>query len=121
MAAYILIDIFRKRRSGYINITTSKLKEILDKNDKQIEIIDLRSSEEYNKSHIFKARNLYFYNFKFKESLKNLDNRKKYVLYCKRGNTSKTVAFMLRKNGVKTVYNVKGGFCKIRKSSIRLK
>ncbi|MEE1030537.1 MAG: rhodanese-like domain-containing protein [Ruminococcus sp.] len=69
-----------------------------------IGIIDVRSPEEFQKSHIRSAVNI-----PYEEGMKwDLDRRKRYLLYCDRGATSLMAAREMKRQGYQ-VASVSGG------------
>lgn len=72
------------------------------------EIIDIRSKFEYDKGHIYNARNIEA-NKLLNEHDKFLDKSKTYYIYCSFGNKSKKVCEMLTLLGY-DVINVYGGY-----------
>ena len=69
-----------------------------------IGIIDVRSPEEFQKSHIRSAVNI-----PYEEGMKwDLDRRKRYLLYCDRGATSLMAAREMKRQGY-PVASVSGG------------
>lgn len=87
------------------NITVKELKSILNPG---INIIDLRSFEKYNTSHIEFSKNI-----PYLELLKNydkyLDKTKVYHLYCQSGKVSLKLSIQLNNMGYNTI-NVLGGY-----------
>lgn len=87
------------------NITVKELKSILSPS---INIIDLRSFEKYNTSHIEFSKNI-----PYLELLKNydkyLDKTKVYYLYCQSGKVSLKLSIQLNNMGYNTI-NVLGGY-----------
>lgn len=75
-------------------------------NNPNVEIIDLRESEDYREQHIKSAVSMPF-NI-FKAEFRKLSKNKKYVLYCERGATSIIAASLMIKAGY-TCYSLAGG------------
>ncbi len=91
------------------NITVDDLKSIL-KEDKQIQLLDVRTSTEIKDGIIFDAMhvNLISNNFQTK-AVEVLDKSKPVYVYCRSGGRSKIASSVLADNGF-VVYNVKGGY-----------
>ncbi len=76
-----------------------------------IQLIDVRTPEEYNLGHINGAVNIDYKNENiFYRSFKKLDKSKPVYLYCRSGNRSKKSADILIELGFSRIYDLKGGF-----------
>tara|TARA_X000000368_G_C22778548_1_gene600464 strand:- start:22 stop:390 length:369 start_codon:yes stop_codon:yes gene_type:complete len=76
-----------------------------------IQLIDVRTPEEYNLGHINGAVNIDYKNENiFYRSFKKLDKSKSVYLYCRSGNRSKKSADILIELGFSRIYDLKGGF-----------
>ena len=73
-----------------------------------VEIIDIRSVEKYNNSHIGNAKNIP-YLVLLSNPYKYLDRNKQYYIYCQKGLTSINVCNQLLRNGFNVV-NITGGY-----------
>ena len=85
------------------SISASELKKL-----KNIKLIDVRSKQKYNDSHILGAININYEQLLLYPS-KYLDKFNKYYIYCQQGNKSRYVCNILSKNGY-NVINVNGGY-----------
>ena len=74
----------------------------------QINLIDIRSSNKYNSSHIPKAINIPS-NILINNPNKYLNKNEIYYLYCDSGHTSSNISTMLNNMGYNTK-NILGGF-----------
>lgn len=86
------------------NITIDELLPIVDK----INLIDIRSTQNYNNNHIGNAINIPFEKLIISPS-KYLNSMKKYFIYCRCGITSKKACQILSNIGYKVV-NIEGGY-----------
>lgn len=77
-----------------------------------IEIIDVRTPDEFHAGHIANAVVIDFYGKGFVNKLEQLDKNKTYLLYCRSGNRSGKTLKLMRKLGFKAAYNMKGGMNK---------
>ena len=77
-----------------------------------VEIIDVRTPEEFHASHISDAVVVDFYGKDFVNKLELLDKNKTYLLYCRSCNRSGQTLKLMRKLGFKAAYNMKGGMKK---------
>lgn len=91
--------------------------EILDYMDfknqivNNVQLIDVRTSEEFNAGHIEGAINIDFKNEEvFYQSFLRLDKKNPVYVYCRSGNRSKKSADKLLEMGFSKVYDLKGGY-----------
>ena len=89
-----------------MNINMDSLLEILKY--KKINLIDIRSNEKYNDSHIPGAVNIPS-NYLINNPNKYLNKDEEYYLYCDFGNTSSNISNILNYAGYNTK-NVVGGY-----------
>lgn len=85
---------------GCSNKENPRLKEILDKNN--YIVVDVRTTEEYNTSHVVNSINIPYDEIK---SNINLDKEKMILVYCESGTRSKIAYDMLKGLGYK-VYDL---------------
>ncbi|MCF7843543.1 rhodanese-like domain-containing protein [Candidatus Gracilibacteria bacterium] len=72
-------------------------------------LLDVRTPEEFNAGHIQSAINIDFQNQSFLSDIKNLDNSKTYFVYCRSGNRSGQAISIMKENGIKNIFELKGG------------
>ncbi|MFB1027029.1 MAG: rhodanese-like domain-containing protein [Flavobacteriaceae bacterium] len=77
-----------------------------------IQLVDVRTADEYNKGHIKNALNIDFLDSNFELNTQKLDKNKPVIVYCQRGGRSSKSATKLLENAFVKVYNLKGGFSK---------
>ena len=77
--------------------------------NKEVQLIDVRTPEEYKTGYIEKAINIDFYSGKFTTEFNKLDKEKPVYIYCRSGSRSKKSALKLAKMGFKEIYDLKGG------------
>ena len=75
-----------------------------------IQLIDVRTAEEYNGGHIGDAVNIDFYGADFEEQLKKMDPEKMTLVYCAAGGRSGKAAKIMEDLGFFIVYDLKGGY-----------
>ncbi len=98
-----------KSDSRVKNITVDDLKTIL-KEDKNIQLLDVRTSSETKNGIIFDAVQVNMISNNFESRvIEVLDKKKPVYVYCRSGGRSKIAASVLVDNGF-DVYNVKGGY-----------
>ncbi|MBL4888333.1 MAG: rhodanese-like domain-containing protein [Flavobacteriaceae bacterium] len=88
-------------------ITVEQMNEVLDSDN--LQLVDVRTLDEYRLGHIGNAQNICVTNDDFQEKAKLLDKNKPVYLYCKRGGRSAKAAKILKEMGFKEIYDIKGG------------
>lgn len=77
---------------------------------RQVQLLDVRTSNEYNQGHIAGALQADWNNFdQFKERVASLDKQKPLYIYCLAGSRSAAAQDWLTKEGFQTVINLRGG------------
>ncbi len=89
-------------------ITVEEAHQILNTDD-DIQLIDVRTPEEYQEKHIHYSRNICITDKDFKERAAKLDKNRPIYVYCRSGNRSAEAAQVLKEMGFKEVYNMEGG------------
>lgn len=74
-----------------------------------VQLIDVRTSEEFNEGHIKNAVNIDFYKSDFITQMNKLDKNKPVYIYCRSGGRSGKTATQLKKQGFTEVYDLEGG------------
>jgi rhodanese-related sulfurtransferase len=74
-----------------------------------VQLLDVRTQEEYGASHLKDAQNICVTNNDFEEKVKKLDKNKPVYVYCKKGGRSAEAAKILSDMGFKQVYDLQGG------------
>ena len=78
--------------------------------DADIQLVDVRTAEEYAEQHIPGAVNIDVYADDFvNQCLDRLDKERPVAVYCRTGRRSASAAEQLRKAGFKKVLNLEGG------------
>lgn len=84
--------------------------EDLEKADNSIQLIDVRTPEEYKEGYIKNAKNINFKGDDFLNQMSRLDKNKPVYVYCMVGGRSGKSAAQLKEAGFNKVYDFKGGF-----------
>ena len=72
-------------------------------------LLDVRTPGEFRAGHIDKAFLIDFENQSFLSEIKKLDPAKTYFVYCRSGNRSGQAISQMKANGIKNIYELKGG------------
>lgn len=76
-----------------------------------VQLVDVRTPEEYKNGYIANAINIDFLNPEiFSEGVKKLDKEKPIFLYCHSGGRSHKAAILLADMGFKEIYDLKDGY-----------
>lgn len=76
---------------------------------KEVQLIDVRTPEEYKAGHVEYAENIDFFSNEFTSRFKNLDVQKPIYIYCRSGQRSKQASIKLVALGFKEIYDLEGG------------
>lgn len=78
-------------------------------NDNQVQLIDVRTPEEFAAGHLTGARNMDMQHVGFEQMISVLDTNRLVALYCLAGARSNQAAQFMRKKGFTKLYDLKGG------------
>ncbi len=78
-------------------------------NDETIQLVDVRTKEEFITRHLKGAQNICVTDNDFNDKIKKLDKSKPVYVYCKVGGRSADAAKKLKKMGFTKVYDMEGG------------
>ncbi|MBO7606354.1 MAG: rhodanese-like domain-containing protein [Paludibacteraceae bacterium] len=91
------------------NISPQEFHEMITK-DPNLQVVDVRTPQEFAAGHIKGARNVDFRNPDFEKNIaKAVKKRKTVLVYCRSGKRSLNAMNLMVKNGFKDVYNMEGG------------
>jgi phage shock protein E len=74
-----------------------------------VEVLDVRTPEEYAEGHVDGATNIDFYAADFADQVAELDRDQEYVVYCRSGNRSSQATALMAEQGFTAVNDVDGG------------
>lgn len=98
-----------KKEVSFIDVNVAEFQQLISKEG--IQLVDVRTPEEYNAGHIKNAKSINFFDSDFKEqSTTILDKNKPVYLYCRSGGRSAKSAKIYKEAGFTKVYNLLGGF-----------
>lgn len=102
-------------KSENMDLNVSKFEEYINKND--VQLVDVRTQEEYVEGHLAKSVNINVLDLKFEEkALSLLDKNKTIAVYCRSGKRSAAASTKLNKAGFKTI-NLLGGIISWREAA----
>jgi len=91
-------------------ITPEEMKEISKVEDMQL--IDVRTPEEYEEGYIEGFQNIDFYSENFAQDIEKLDKSKPVIVCCRSGRRSADCAKQLEEKGFVKIYDLEGGIAK---------
>mgnify|MGYP003645184595 CR=1 FL=1 len=78
---------------------------------KDVQLVDVRTSQEFNAGHIDDAINIDISDPEtFTEKVENLDKEKPIYIYCQMGGRSKKASQKLKELGFKNIFDYSGGY-----------
>ena len=78
--------------------------------EKNYNILDVRTSEEFKQIRLPNSTNIDFYNPQnFIQELEKLDKNKSYYVYCRTGSRSANTCVLMKEMGFSKTYNLLGG------------
>jgi len=81
-------------------------------------VLDVRTSDEFNKGHLINATNYDWNGDNFKGQIAHIDKLRPVFIYCLSGGRSSSAAAFMRNEGFKEVYELNGGIMKWRGSGL---
>lgn len=105
---FLLLTITSLKIFGQTQIQPETLKKMQD-SSKTVQLIDVRTPEEFRAGYIAGAININAYETDFVQQLERLDRNRPLVVYCKVGGRSAKAASELAKLGFENVYDLSGG------------
>jgi rhodanese-related sulfurtransferase len=86
-----------------------------------VQLVDVRTPEEYKEGFITKSQNIDFLSPTFLEDISNLDKNKPVLLYCQSGGRSARCAKKLLEAGFVKVYDLQGGISRWKHEGFEIK
>ncbi len=77
--------------------------------EEDVEVLDVRTPEEYTEGHVAGATLIDFYEPDFADQIDLLDRGRTYVVYCRSGNRSGQAVALMAERGFTAVNDVDGG------------
>ncbi len=91
-------------------VSKATFKAFLSENKSEVQLVDVRTPEEYHAGAIDGAENMDFYSADFQSKLETLDKEKPVMIYCKSGGRSGQTLELMKEMGFSTVLELEGGF-----------
>ena len=100
------------------NVSASDFNKVI--NLKNINIIDIRTPQEYNSGHMKESINIDWYKRNFKEKIQRFAKDKPIAIYCRSGNRTSKATNVLHAMGFKEVINLTNGINDWNRNSLPL-
>lgn len=101
---------------GYSTVGLTQIKTITPEKaallikKKNVTVLDVRTESEIKEGFIPKSLNIdVLQEDRFREEIKKLNKKSKYIIYCRSGKRSLTAATIMKNQGFKNVINMEGG------------
>lgn len=80
--------------------------------NKEVQLIDVRTPKEFKSGHIKGAKNIDFYSGKFNVEFNKLNKNQAVYVYCRSGSRSRQTSKKIEAMGFTEIYDLKGGVLK---------
>ena len=107
ISSFLLFKCERSKERSPQLISANQMKELLERDS--VQLIDVRTAEEFYKGHIKNARNIDFFSADFDLKMAALDNSKPLILYCRSGRRSAKSVLKLSDEDYVFIYDLEGG------------
>ena len=91
-------------------ISPEEMKQISKIDD--VQLVDVRTPEEYKEEYIEGFQNIDYYSKSFDEDIEKLDKEKPVIVYCRTGRRSSDCAKDMEDKGFVKIYDLEGGITK---------
>ena len=91
-------------------ISQDEMKTLLQMDN--VQLLDVRTPQEYELGFIADAKNIDFLSPTFLEEVEKLDKKKPIIVYCEKGGRSAKCAEKLKQVGFAKIYDLEGGYSK---------
>lgn len=109
IATFLLIAVscINQKQEGVVVASVDAFEQKM--NEPEVQLIDVRTDEEYAEGHIANATNIDVLQSDFKDKVSSLDKEKPVMVYCKMGGRSAKAAGILKEMGFHEVTDLEGG------------
>ncbi|GGG51281.1 rhodanese-like domain-containing protein [Bizionia arctica] len=96
-----------QEQESAVLLSLSEFKTLIE--GQNVQLIDVRTPEEFQEGHIEGAINIDFFSEDFENQFKELDKEQPVYVYCRSGARSKKSALKLSEMGFLKIYDLEGG------------
>ncbi len=104
----LMLSFFPLLCMGQKNVNVDEAKKMMEKN-KQLQIVDVRTPQEFASGHIEGAINIDWRDASFPDKIVKLKKKKAVLIYCRSGRRSLSAMNKMMELGFKETYNMEGG------------
>lgn len=102
-----IFSIFKNTPDNIHSVNATEFKTVIA--DKEVQLIDVRTAQEYAQGTIQDAQLINIYSGDFQKKIDNLDKARPVAVFCHSGARSLQAALFLKQKGFDKIYNLKGG------------
>ena len=106
---FLFMGIYAANAKAQSALLNADAFEKMLKNDKTVQLGDVRTPDEFKSGHIEGAVNYDFYASDFAKKMAKLDKKRPVMVYCAAGGRSGSAAGQLKKMGFTKIYDLDGG------------
>ena len=107
IGSFLLFQCKRSKERSPLLISANQMKELLKQDS--VQLVDVRTAEEFCEGHIKNAINIDFFSPDFDFKMAALDNSKPLILYCRSGRRSAKSVLKLSDKDYVFIYDLEGG------------
>lgn len=111
IVAVLMLSLWSCQSQKSENVELLDAKSFSEKihNKEEVQLVDVRTPEEFKEQHIDNATNINWNDADFEQQISNLDKSKPVYVYCKSGGRSAKATAKLSEMGFTNVYELDGG------------
>jgi len=111
IALFVVTSSCKDETNGEVQVVSpEEMITLLELED--VQLVDVRTPEEYEEGYIENFQNIDFFSESFEKDIDKLDKSKPVIVYCKSGNRSGKCAKLMKEKGFIKIYDFKGGISK---------
>ncbi len=99
-------------------VSPEEMKSLIEMDD--VQLVDVRTKEEYSLEHIAKSQNIDVQSPDFDQEITRLDKERPVLVYCRSGKRSAECAEKLKDAGFVKIYDLSGGIAKWKYSGLEV-
>ena len=117
--ALLLVNCAEEKKGEVKIVSAEEMQTLIELED--VQLVDVRTPEEYQEGYIAQSQNIDFNSPTFEEDIKELDKTRPVVLYCRSGGRSAKCAKKLIDAGFVKIYDLEGGISKWKHKGLEVK
>ncbi len=115
----ILFSSCTAQENGSYKVLQQKEYQQKIESQQQIQLIDVRTPQEFADAHLENAQNINVNSSDFEQKVANLDKTQPVYIYCKSGGRSKKAGQILEQMGFTQIYDLQGGISSWRGKTVK--